>query len=116
MLSSAKGSVGTTAFKHSRRANKDTTVFMQDMGADKNRGTNIQHIALDHSDKAVIVQKGVIPAGAPHHRHTLEMTSRDSGNGGVPVTGGMAGLLLLLCTVILTLLVEAEETVLCLEK
>lgn len=103
VLSSAKGRVSTTAFKRHRRANPDALAFMQDIGADKNRGTNIQHIALDHSDKAVITQKDVVPAGAPLHRPVLEITSKDSGNSIVPVTGGLTGLLGLICTVVITL-------------
>lgn len=102
VLSSAKGKGSTTAFKRSRRANPDAPVFMQDMRADKNRGTNIQHIVLDRSDKAVIIQKEVVSAGVLHHRPVLEITSRDSGNGIVPVTGGLAGLLFLVCTVVVT--------------
>ncbi|KAM9295746.1 LOW QUALITY PROTEIN: FRAS1-related extracellular matrix protein 3 [Morus bassanus] len=102
VLSSAKGRVSTTAFKRSRRANPDAPVFMQDMGADKNRGMNIQHIALDWSDKAVI-QKDMAPVGVPHHRPVLEITSRDSGNSIVPITGGLTGLLFLICTVVVTL-------------
>ncbi|XP_009868673.1 PREDICTED: FRAS1-related extracellular matrix protein 2-like, partial [Apaloderma vittatum] len=103
VLSSAEGRVATTALKRSRRANPDTPVVMQDIGADKNRGTNIQHIALDRSSKAVIIQKDVIPAGAPHHRPVLEITSRDSGNSIVPVTGGLTGLLFLICAALLGL-------------
>ncbi|NXV33419.1 FREM2 protein, partial [Rissa tridactyla] len=103
VLSSAKGRVSSTAFKRSRRANPDTPVFMQDIGADKNRGTNIQHIALDRSDRAVIIQKDVVPARAPHHRPVLEITSRDSGNSIVSVSGGLTGLLFLVCTVVVTL-------------
>lgn len=103
VLSSAKGRVSTTAFKRSRRANPDAPVFMQDIGADKNRGTNIQHIALDRSDKGVIIQKDVVPAGTPHHRPVLEITSRDSENSTVLVTGGLTGLLFLICTVVITL-------------
>lgn len=103
VLSSANGRVSTTAFNRSRRANPDVPVFMQDIGADKNRGTNIQHIALDRSDKAVVIQKDMVPAGAPHHRPGLEITSRDSRNSIVPVTGGLTGLLFLICAVLTTL-------------
>lgn len=46
-----------SAFKYSNRANRDTTVLMQDNGVDKKRGTDIQHIALDCSDKAVNTQR-----------------------------------------------------------
>ncbi|KAM6136377.1 LOW QUALITY PROTEIN: FRAS1-related extracellular matrix protein 3 [Phoenicopterus ruber ruber] len=106
VLSSA---VSTTAFKRSRRAKPGAPVFMQDIGADKNRGTNIQHVALDRSDKAVIVQKDVFPAGAPHHRPVLEITSRDSENSIVPVTGGLTGLLVLICAAVLTLLLLKQR-------
>ena len=74
VLSSAEGRVSTTASKHSRRANTDAFIFMQDVGADKNRGTNIQHIGLDRSDKAVSIQKDMVPAGKPHHRPILGIT------------------------------------------
>ncbi|NWX16774.1 FREM2 protein, partial [Aegotheles bennettii] len=107
-LSSAEGGVSATASKRSRRANPDAPAFMQDMGADKNRGTNIQHIALDRSAKAVITQN-VAPAGAQHHRPALEVRSRDSGSSVVPVTGGVVGLLLLICTAVITLLLLKQR-------
>uniref|UniRef100_A0A8C4U5I8 FRAS1 related extracellular matrix 3 n=1 Tax=Falco tinnunculus TaxID=100819 RepID=A0A8C4U5I8_FALTI len=117
VLSSAQGRVSAAAFKRSRRANPDSPVFMQEIGAEKNRGTNIQHIALDRSDKAVIIHKDVFAAGTPHHRPVLEIASGDSGNGIVPITGGLTGLLLLVCTVVLTLFfLEAEAAALCWEK
>uniref|UniRef100_A0A8C0FA62 FRAS1 related extracellular matrix 3 n=1 Tax=Bubo bubo TaxID=30461 RepID=A0A8C0FA62_BUBBB len=103
VLSSAKGSVNTTAFKRSRRAKPDIPVLMQGIGADKNRGTNIQHIALDRSEKAVVVQKAVVPAGVTHRSPVLEIASRDPGNSLVPITGGLTGLLLLLGAVVVTL-------------
>ncbi|KAM6270253.1 FRAS1-related extracellular matrix protein 3 [Porphyrio hochstetteri] len=101
-LSSAKGKVSSTVLKHSRRANPEAPVFMQDIAVDRNRGTNIQHIVLDRSDKAVRIQKDVVSAGTQHHRPVLEVTTGVSGNSIVPVTGGLAGLLMLICTVVLT--------------
>ncbi|XP_025961935.2 FRAS1-related extracellular matrix protein 3 [Dromaius novaehollandiae] len=103
VLSSANSRVNATALKRSRRAKPDTPAFMQDIGADKNRGTNIQHIALDRSNKAVVIQKDMFPTSMLYHRPVLEITNKDSENSIVLVTGAVTGLLFLVCTVVLAI-------------
>ncbi|XP_019377382.1 PREDICTED: FRAS1-related extracellular matrix protein 2-like [Gavialis gangeticus] len=95
--------------KRSRRANPIAPGLSQDIGADKNRGTNIQHIALDRSNKIIINQKDLFPAGGQYQRPVLEITSEDSKNNIVPVAGGAAGLLLLISTMIFTVFLLKRE-------
>uniref|UniRef100_A0A8D0L5A9 FRAS1 related extracellular matrix 3 n=1 Tax=Sphenodon punctatus TaxID=8508 RepID=A0A8D0L5A9_SPHPU len=102
-LASASGMGSISPVKRSRRTSLAASAFTQDIGADKNRGTNIQHIALDRSNKIIISQKNVFPAGETYQKPILELTGRDSENNIVLVVGGAAGLLLLICTVVVTL-------------
>lgn len=82
---------------------------MQDNGAGKIRGRNIQHIALGWSHKAAVVHKDMVPADVPHHRPLLKTTSRDPGSSSVPVTAGLTRLLVLICTPLVTLLLLKQR-------
>lgn len=100
-LSSASGIPGATHSGRSRRAISDAPTLAQDISADKNRGTNIQHIALDRSNKIVIEQKDWFPPGKPYEKPVLEITGSDMEDRIVPIVGGAAGLLLLISTVLI---------------
>ncbi|XP_054845897.1 FRAS1-related extracellular matrix protein 3 [Eublepharis macularius] len=100
-VSSANGIPGATHLRRMRRATSDTPALAKDIGADKNRGTNIQHIALDRSNKIIIKQKGLPPAGKAYEKPVLEITGNDVEDMLVPIVGGAAGLLLLICTVLI---------------
>ncbi|XP_077670579.1 LOW QUALITY PROTEIN: FRAS1-related extracellular matrix protein 3 [Eretmochelys imbricata] len=90
--------------KRSRRANPDGPALTQDIGTNKNRGTNIQHIVLYHSSK--ITQNEQFLAGEPYQRPVLEITGRDSENSIIPVVGGAGGLLLLIGTLVVVFLLK----------
>ncbi|XP_036620894.1 FRAS1-related extracellular matrix protein 3 [Trichosurus vulpecula] len=95
---------GALSSKRSRRANSDASTLTQDISADQNRGTNIQHVSLVHSTKAVFSHKGFLPPGTHDRQPGLEMADvkRPSSTG--PVIGGTVSLLLLSCTMLVFLL------------
>ncbi|XP_061440793.1 FRAS1-related extracellular matrix protein 3 isoform X2 [Rhineura floridana] len=100
LFSSANGISGATHTGRTQRAISDVPDLAQDITADNNRGTNIQHIALDRSNKIVIEQKEQFPAGKPYEKPVLEITESDMEDRIVPIVGGAAGLLLLISSVL----------------
>ncbi|XP_060634878.2 FRAS1-related extracellular matrix protein 3 [Anolis sagrei] len=104
VLSSANRISGTPHVGRARRAISDAPALAQDIGVDKNRGTNIQHIALDRSNKIVIRQNDKSQEGKTYEKPILEITGSDAEDKIVPIIGGAAGLLLLCCTVLIIVL------------
>lgn len=84
--------------------------LVQDIGVDNNRGTNIQHIALDRADRMVVSQRQPwAPNREPSlERPLLESSGREAADTStVPMLVGLAGLILLICliaTVVILLL------------
>lgn len=80
-----------------------------DIGLENNRGTNLQHIALDRSDRILVSQRQPWALGPsaglerPLAEGSLgrEPDSEWGLPGGMPTLLGVAGLLLLLCLVVL---------------
>ncbi|XP_032398648.1 FRAS1-related extracellular matrix protein 3 [Etheostoma spectabile] len=74
----------------------------QDIGVENNRGTNIQHIALDRSDRMVVSQR---QPWSPNRdplldRPLLESSGRElADTSTVPMLVGLAGLILLICLI-----------------
>lgn len=74
----------------------------QDIGAEKNRGTNIQHIALDRPDHMGVSQH---KPWSPNHdplleRPLVESSGQESTDTStLPVLVGLAGLVLLICLI-----------------
>lgn len=101
VLSSTNGIPAASHHRRPRRAISDTPALAQDIGRDQNRGTNIQHIALDRSNKIIFKQKDLSPEGKPYEKPTLEITVNDIEDRIIPIVGGAAGLLLLVCTVLI---------------
>ncbi|XP_069832964.1 FRAS1-related extracellular matrix protein 3 [Dendropsophus ebraccatus] len=94
--------------KRSRRANKEDLALTQDIGADKNRGTNIQHITLRHSKR--VSGKEALPGGGVYDKPALEITGEDPQGTLMPAIGGVTALLLLICTtVIAVVLIKRRE-------
>ncbi|XP_013926262.1 PREDICTED: FRAS1-related extracellular matrix protein 2-like [Thamnophis sirtalis] len=94
----------TSHLSRSRRAVSDIPALAQDIGADKNRGTNIQHIVLDRSSKITLKQREWSPAGKPYEKPVLQIPGSNAEDKIIPIIGGAIGLLLLLCTVIIIIL------------
>lgn len=74
----------------------------QDIGVENNRGTNIQHIALDRADRMVVSQR---QPWAPNReplleRPLLESSGREAADTStLPMLVGLAGLILLICLI-----------------
>lgn len=100
-ISSALAEPGTHSRK--RRAVPDPEAL--DIGAENNRGTNIQHIALDRSNRLQVSQ----PWGSETNlEHPMVEGSLSKGPGsdfslpaGMSTLLGVAGLILLVCLVVL---------------
>ena len=79
----------------------------QDIGADKSRGTNIQHIALERADRAVVSQRqpgrdSLLLVERPRPESSGRESPLDSST--LPTLVGLAGLLLLVCLVAVVVL------------
>lgn len=86
------------------------SALAQDIGIENNRGTNLQHIALDRADRMVVNQRQPWSPGREPllERTLLESSGRDTPDSStVPMLVGLAGLILLICliaTVVILLL------------
>lgn len=84
--------------------------LVQDIGIENNRGTNIQHISLDRSDRMVVSQRQPWSPNrdALLERPLLESSGREPvDTSTLPMLVGLAGLILLICliaTIVLLLL------------
>ncbi|KAG8453958.1 hypothetical protein GDO86_000546, partial [Hymenochirus boettgeri] len=87
--------------KRTRRANPEISAIAQDFGSDKNKGTNIQHIALERSFKIYENNRDILPAGGQHHKPVISYKSEGAL---IPVIGGFVALLLLTFTVVTVIL------------
>ncbi|XP_075470485.1 FRAS1-related extracellular matrix protein 3 [Ascaphus truei] len=101
VLSSTANHHDNLLLKRNRRANPEASALTQDIGVEKNRGTNIQHIALERSSKISGSQKDILPAGGQYQKPVLEVTGHDLEGSMLPLIGGAAALLLLICTVVI---------------
>ncbi|KAM9314134.1 FRAS1-related extracellular matrix protein 3 [Pholidichthys leucotaenia] len=86
----------------------------QDIGTENNRGTNIQHIALDRRDRMVVSQRNPwSPNRGPVVEHPLlESSGREPADTStLPLLVGIAGLILLICLIatIVILLVRRKN-------
>eukprot|EP00062_Callorhinchus_milii_P013911 gi/632962602/ref/XP_007897409.1/ PREDICTED: FRAS1-related extracellular matrix protein 3 [Callorhinchus milii] len=97
-------SMSSTGLSRSRRAAPQAPDVAQEIGKEKNRGTNIQHIALDRADKIAIAQKDYPPRGEQHQRPLLSAGSGESEGSLMPLLGGAGSLLLLACLAIIVIL------------
>ncbi|XP_056418856.1 FRAS1-related extracellular matrix protein 3 [Hyla sarda] len=88
--------------KRSKRAKEDDLALAQEIGAEKNRGTNIQHITLTHSKR--VSSKDTLPGSALYDKPALEISGQDSQSTLMPTIGGVTALLLLICTTVITIL------------
>lgn len=88
----------------------------QDIGMENNRGTNIQHISLDRSDRLVVSQRKPWSPGRDREslveRPLLESSGRDTTDSSMlPMLVGLAGMILLICliAIVVILLVRRKK-------
>ncbi|XP_078255243.1 FRAS1-related extracellular matrix protein 3 [Rhinoraja longicauda] len=106
-LTSPGNATGKLGFsRHRRSAPAGAPDAAQDIGMENSRGTNIQHIALDRTDKIIISQRDYLPSSEQHPKPRPLAVDRESEVSILPVVGGAGGLLLLVCvaTVVILLL------------
>lgn len=91
------------ATRHRRAAPAfSAPALADDIGIENNRGTNIQHIALDRTDRVVVNQR---QPWSPNRdpvleRPLLESSGRDPADTStIPMLVGIAGLILLICLI-----------------
>ncbi|XP_068606888.1 FRAS1-related extracellular matrix protein 3 [Brachionichthys hirsutus] len=97
------GAYAVDARRHRRAAPAfPSPTLTQDIGIDNNRGTNIQHIALDRADRVVVSQR---QPWSPNRdsileRPLLESSGRESTDTStVPMLVGLAGMILVICII-----------------
>ncbi|XP_035282659.1 FRAS1-related extracellular matrix protein 3 [Anguilla anguilla] len=93
-------SVSTAGAGRVRRAVPDE---VQDIGPDNDKGTNIQHVALDRSSRQRGGQRQPWAHDEPREHPLVESSGKASGATGLPVMVGLGGLALLLCLVVIVI-------------
>ncbi|XP_048388259.1 FRAS1-related extracellular matrix protein 2-like isoform X1 [Stegostoma tigrinum] len=103
---SHSGSVSSVGHSRQRRSVKETPILAEDIGIENNRGTNIQHIALDRSNRKKVVEEEIHPEGA------VARSPNDRGDkiGNVPIIGGIAALVLAICVIIIIVVLLKRRT------
>ncbi|KAF6724623.1 FRAS1-related extracellular matrix protein 2 [Oryzias melastigma] len=86
----------------------------QDIGVENSRGTNIQHIALDRTDRMVISQRQPWSPNqnAVLERPLLESSGRQPDTSFLPMLVGIGGMILLICliaTIVILLLLRRKR-------
>ncbi|XP_043918185.1 FRAS1-related extracellular matrix protein 3 [Protopterus annectens] len=111
VVSSAGSPSNALVLRRDRRADQEVPGLVKEIGVEKSRGTNIQHIALDRSDKIIINQRGFPPGSEQHSHPVLKTASRESDSNLMSLIGGVAGLILLICiiTIIVVLLIKRKR-------
>ncbi|KAG2457200.1 FRAS1-related extracellular matrix protein 2-like [Polypterus senegalus] len=88
--------LNTAMASHARRATREVP-DNEEIGLENNRGTNIQHIALDRTYKkqTKVFIDGIVPR---------EVNSKDSEDNLITIVCGIAGLLLTICFIVIIIL------------
>uniref|UniRef100_A0A8C8SHP3 FRAS1 related extracellular matrix 2 n=1 Tax=Pelusios castaneus TaxID=367368 RepID=A0A8C8SHP3_9SAUR len=102
------GNPGTSMQVRQKRGVKEAPELAKEIGIENSRGTNIQHIALDRTNKRQIPQKEVTVDGILPR----ELNNRNSEVNIVTIIGGAAAILLAICliTIIIILLKHKQSS------
>ncbi|XP_069779228.1 FRAS1-related extracellular matrix protein 3 [Narcine bancroftii] len=113
-LTSSGNSTDKLGFIRNRRSASKVPDVAQDIGAEKSRGTNIQHISLDRINKIVINQKDYLPINEHYQKPRLLAVDRETEGSILSVVGGAGSLLLLACiSMIIFLLLKNKNSLTC---
>ncbi|KAG5844890.1 hypothetical protein ANANG_G00132970 [Anguilla anguilla] len=85
------------------RVRREVPDEVQDIGPDNDKGTNIQHVALDRSSRQRGGQRQPWAHDEPLEHPLVESSGKASGATGLPVMVGLGGLALLLCLVVIVI-------------
>ncbi|XP_010215909.1 PREDICTED: FRAS1-related extracellular matrix protein 2, partial [Tinamus guttatus] len=104
---SSAGSPGAAARRRQKRDVEGAPELAKDIGAEKKRGTNIQHVALDRANKKQVPPREVVVNGVLPR----ELSNPSPEVSIVTVTGGTAAVLLAICLVaIIILLLKRRQS------
>lgn len=110
-LTSPGNTTDELGYGRNRRSAPEAPDAAQDIGAENRRGTNIQHIALDRTNKIIINQRDYLPSSEQHPKPRQLAVDRESEGSILPVVGGAGGLLLLVCmATVVTLLLKHKSS------
>ena len=106
-LFSGGSPAGSTQRRH-KRGVVGAPELARDIGVENNRGTNIQHIALDRTSRKQVPQREVAVSGVLPR----ELNSQSSGVSVVTIVGGAAAIFLASCliTIIILLLKRRQNS------
>lgn len=94
------GSTGASTQRRQKRGIEQAPELAKGIGAENNRGTNIQHIALDRTNKKQVPQRGVAVNGVLPR----ELNNHSAGVGVVTIIGGAAAVFLAVCLIAIIIL------------
>ncbi|NWX84662.1 FREM2 protein, partial [Nothoprocta pentlandii] len=94
------GSPGAATQRRQKRGVEGAPELAKDIGAGKKRGTNIQHIALDRTNKKQVPQREVVVNGILPR----ELSNPSPEISIVTITGGAAAILLAICLIAIVIL------------
>ncbi|NXE46860.1 FREM2 protein, partial [Casuarius casuarius] len=94
------GSPRASSQRRQKRGVERAPELAKDIGVEKKRGTNIQHIALDRTNKKQVPQREVVVSGILPR----ELNNQSPGVSIVTVIGGAAAILLAICLIAIIIL------------
>ncbi|XP_072900029.1 FRAS1-related extracellular matrix protein 2-like [Hemitrygon akajei] len=83
-----------------RRSVREASAVAENIGVENNRGTNIQHIALNRSNRKQVIEEAIFPEGAV----AKSPNDRGDQDGNIPIIAGIAALILAICVIIIIIL------------
>ncbi|NXC03213.1 FREM2 protein, partial [Orthonyx spaldingii] len=99
-------SPGASARRRQKRGVEQAPELARDIGVENNRGTNIQHIALDRTSKKQVPQREVAVNGVLPR----ELNNQSAGISIVTIIGGAAAIFLAICLIaIIVLLLKWKQ-------
>ncbi|NXQ66192.1 FREM2 protein, partial [Quiscalus mexicanus] len=94
------GSPGASSQRRQKRGVEQAPELARDIGVESNRGTNIQHIALDRTSKKQVPQREVALNGVLPR----ELNNQSAGISLVTIIGGAAAIFLAICLIAIIIL------------
>lgn len=91
---------GASTQRRQKRGAPQNPEFVKDIGAKNNRGTNIQHVALDRTNKKQVPQREVAVNGILPR----ELNNQSAGVSIITIIGGTAAVFLAICLIAIIIL------------
>lgn len=94
------GTSGLSTQRRQKRGVEQDRDLAKDIGVENNRGTNIQHVALDRTSKKQVPQRKVAANGVLPR----ELNNQSPGVSVVTIIGGVAAIFLAICLIAIIIL------------